>query len=306
MGNETSSNVHPQQNKKRPLDETVTITSPKSNSDMDELKSIEIDSNISNHQSTNTTIQLSPMSITSPTKSAEIRSFSSLSSVKTSQHRRRRSSLITVDNGITGKLISSRICKIAATFWSHNVEQLSVMEQLEIGMSIYFGMLSASGEMKNIMKSNFNQSKQIERTSLRYLDMMGWLIRHLITDNIDLHSQLSQLGVLHDKMGICIEHYTPMLHSLHETFAYYFGCKYNVEVKYALDEIFSFAANVMTGKSLKCNAHLNDIHKQFARTNVPFLKNLYACLASSIGKEYLYTYLSQTFCDEIIIFLKSL
>ena len=45
-------------------------------------------------------------------------------------HRRRKSSLLVVHNGITGKYISSRICKIAAKFWKNNIESLSVSEQL--------------------------------------------------------------------------------------------------------------------------------------------------------------------------------
>ena len=44
--------------------------------------------------------------------------------------RRRNSSYSHVNNGITGTHISSRICKIAAKFWQHNIEKLPMDEQL--------------------------------------------------------------------------------------------------------------------------------------------------------------------------------
>eukprot|EP01084_Bolivina_argentea_P214409 364002_1 len=151
------------------------------------------------------------------------------------KYNKRTSALLNINNGITGKHISSRICKIAATFWQQNIETLSMPDQLEIGCSIFFGMLSTNEQMKNVMKSNFSESQKIENISLRYLDMMGWLIRYLITDNIDFYSLLTELGKLHQKMGINIIHFDPMLQSMHQTFGYYFERKYNIEVKYAMD-----------------------------------------------------------------------
>eukprot|EP01084_Bolivina_argentea_P101377 181770_1 len=94
-----------------------------------------------------------------------------------------------------------------------------------------------------------------------------------------------------------------MLQSMHQTFGYYFERKYNIEVKYAMDEIFSLAAQIMSGQPLK--GHLNDITKQFQGKQIPFLKNLRTCLHSSIGREYLYRYLATMWCDEIVMFLQS-
>ena len=62
----------------------------------------------------------------------------------------------------------------------------------------------------------------------------------------------------------------------------------------------------MTGQDLKCSSHLMDITQQFQGNDIPFLENLDVCLKSNIGKEYLYRYLAQTWCDEIAIFLQSL
>eukprot|EP00483_Globobulimina_turgida_P005628 UN05638 len=138
--------------------------------------------------------------------------------------------------------------------------------------------------------------------------MIGWLMRHLVTDNIDLCSILTRLGVMHQQFGINIKHFNPMLQAMHVTFSYYFGTAYSLEIKYAFDEIFSLTAQMMTGQELKCNSHLNNITQEFAIEggDIPFLKDLETCLASTIGREYLFVYLSQTWCDEIVIFLKAL
>mmetsp|Transcript_7834 Transcript_7834/g.12131 ORF Transcript_7834/g.12131 Transcript_7834/m.12131 type:complete len:441 (+) Transcript_7834:63-1385(+) len=216
---------------------------------------------------------------------------------------RRNSSVLGVHNGITDKYISSRICKIAGKFWKDNVETLAMEDQLEVGCSIFFGMLSTNDSMKKVMKANLNErNKKIEQTSLRYLDMLGWLIRYLCTDNIDLYQLLTNLGVYHQKMGIKIEHFEPMLNATQETFSYYFEQKYTLEVKYALDEIFALAAQMMTGQELKCSHFLSAVNNQFKCDEIPFLKNLDACLKSKIGIEYLYRFLSQTWCDEIVVF----
>lgn len=40
--------------------------------------------------------------------------------------------------------------------------------------------------------------------------------------------------------------------------------------------------------------------------NVDYLENVKTCLASPIGREYLFRYLQQTWCDEIVIYLQSM
>eukprot|EP01084_Bolivina_argentea_P024027 44846_1 len=221
---------------------------------------------------------------------------------------KRRKSSIYVHNGITGQYISSRICKIAAKFWRKHIETLSVDQQLEIGCSIFFSMRSANNQTKTILQSNLPNvaNKQIENMGLKFLDMLGWLIRHLVTDNIDLHTLLVRLGIMHQSMGIKIDDFNPMLQAMHETFSYYFISAYNIQVKYSFDEIFSLAAQAMTGQDLKYNSHLLQITEQFQEKEIPFLTNLKVCLTSTVGTEYLYKFLSQTWCDEIVIFLQAL
>eukprot|EP00484_Ammonia_sp_Unknown_P019064 CAMPEP_0197030852 /NCGR_PEP_ID=MMETSP1384-20130603/9995_1 /TAXON_ID=29189 /ORGANISM="Ammonia sp." /LENGTH=407 /DNA_ID=CAMNT_0042460277 /DNA_START=1 /DNA_END=1224 /DNA_ORIENTATION=+ len=231
---------------------------------------------------------------------------SSSSRRSTIQHKRRKSSVLIVHNGVTGQFISTRICKIGAKFWHKHVDTLSVEQQLEIGCSIFFAMLSANGEMKKLMKTSFNDKQKIEQTSIKFLDMTGWLIRYLITDNIDLQALLQKLGTMHRAMGIKIQHFNPMLQAMHETFSYYFDHQYTIDVKYAFDEIFALAAQLMMNEPLRQSSHLMALSEQFQGTEIPFLKGLDVCLQSNIGKEYLYRYLQQTWCDEMVIFLQTL
>jgi len=180
-------------------------------------------------------------------------------------------------------------------------------QQLEIGCAIFFGAMSANAAMKQIMKVNLiNNKKNIEENSLKFLDMMGYLLRHLIQDNIDLYDILVKLGKFHQRMGIKMEHFAPMLDSLHESLSYYFPSKYSIDVKYSMDEIFGLAAQLMTGQDLKNASKLNEIHKSFSDAKeIEFLRNLHECLASTIGREYLYSYLKQTWCEEIVLFLQT-
>ena len=91
-------------------------------------------------------------------------------------------------------------------------------------------MLSSNKEMRSIMQSNLCTDNKLETTSLKYLDMLGWLMRSMVRDNIDLHLLLTKLGDLHSKMGIKMEHFNIMIKSLHETMSYYFPKQYNIDV----------------------------------------------------------------------------
>lgn len=74
-----------------------------------------------------------------------------------------------------------------------------------------------------------------------------------------------------------------------------------------MDEIFTLAAQIMTGEDLKKSIKLNDILQSFANEDdIEFTKDLDQCLESTIGREYLYTFLQQTFCDEMVLFLQTI
>eukprot|EP01083_Nonionella_stella_P229344 811852_1 len=220
----------------------------------------------------------------------------------------KQSSFANVSNGITGTHIASRIAKIAAKFWYKNVERLDMEKRLEIGCSIFFGAFSTNKQMRHIMNKQFkSRDKTMEQKCLKYLDMIGWLLRNLLRDDIDLDSLLTKLGTVHQNMGVTIQHFDCMLQAMHESFSYYFPQQYNLEVKYAMDEIFTVTAQLMSGQDLSYSSYLRMITQSFRNGNdVDFLKTLRICIQSETGKEYFFQYLKQTFCDEIVLFLQTL
>lgn len=154
------------------------------------------------------------------------------------------------------------------------------------------------------MRKNQSHTK-IQSMSLKYLDMFGTLIRYLSQDINSAYPLLIKLGALHRNMGISIEHYGPMLRSLHETFSYYYPKRYNIQVKYAIDVLFTMAAQIMSQQQLNQTFYLDDVAKSsLNKNNMGFLQSLEQCLKSSMGKDYFYSYLQQTYCDEIVIYLQ--
>eukprot|EP00485_Elphidium_margaritaceum_P005825 CAMPEP_0202691540 /NCGR_PEP_ID=MMETSP1385-20130828/6232_1 /ASSEMBLY_ACC=CAM_ASM_000861 /TAXON_ID=933848 /ORGANISM="Elphidium margaritaceum" /LENGTH=408 /DNA_ID=CAMNT_0049346967 /DNA_START=52 /DNA_END=1275 /DNA_ORIENTATION=- len=215
-----------------------------------------------------------------------------------------------ISNGITGTHISCKICNIAAKFWQQNIDTLPMEKKTEIACAIFFGAMSANADMKAVMTSTLMHGDDgggdLKQKSLKFLAMFGWLLQYLMVDGIDLYAILARLGIFHQRMGINIQHFEPLLQSLHDVFGHYFPIKYDIEVKYAFDEIYTLAAQIMTGEDLKASSHLRDISESFATENqIEFLQNLDQCLHSVVGCEYLYRFLKQTFCDELVLFLKA-
>lgn len=228
---------------------------------------------------------------------------------KSQNHKTMKTSSLTANNGICGKYISASICRIAAQFWHQNMDQLSAADRLEIGVSIFFGIQSSHPQMKKILKRNGNQT--IEQLSAKFVFMVGWLMRMLVCDNIDLYALLTNVGKYHLNMGIDMDYFAAMLQAIHEAFSYYFDTKYTIEVKYAFDEIFALASKLMTGQPLNGNLmniadELKFLQSNLDAKSIPFLQSLDLCLQSNVGQQYLYRYLRQTWCDEMVIFLQTL
>eukprot|EP00483_Globobulimina_turgida_P006583 UN06593 len=120
-----------------------------------------------------------------------------------------------VNNGVTGTFISARICAIIFTFWTNNISPLLQAQKLEIGCTILFGMIAANSQTKKII-SYYSQSdsNKIEVLSIKFIDMIGWVIRSLMKDNINLYASLQKLGVFHQNIGVKYETCQPMLQSM--------------------------------------------------------------------------------------------
>eukprot|EP01084_Bolivina_argentea_P266870 452824_1 len=211
-----------------------------------------------------------------------------------------------VNNGVTGTFISTRICAIIYTFWTNHLSLLMQEQKHEIGCAIFFGMIAINKSIKQIIyKHSKTDPNKIELMSIKFLDMLGWIIRSLMKDGIDLYGSLKQLGLFHQNIGVCYKHFDPMLQSMHESFSYYFERGYSFEVKYAMDEVFILIASIMMGED-KNNTHLSDITNLLHENNIQFLQSLDVCLVSDVGREYFVRYLQQTWCHEIAMWLQSI
>lgn len=112
----------------------------------------------------------------------------------------------------------------------NTLNMININDIQEIGVAIYLGMMVKDNEMRQIFKRNFNSKEKISAISLKFLNMMGWLIRTLLKNSPDLPVVLRNLGSTHNKFGVDVRHFAPMLDSLHESFSYYFPNVYGIKV----------------------------------------------------------------------------
>ena len=137
----------------------------------------------------------------------------------------------------------------------------------------------------------------MEMAALRTLDTIGFIIRGLdapYTTNSSFSALLHKLGVIHNNMGVKVGDYRIMLEQMDETLKCFFPQTYSLQVQFALSEIIIFTAHSMSGKDPKIPHPPND---------VSFLYSLRACIKHNIGREYLFRYLHQAYCDEMVVFL---
>eukprot|EP01084_Bolivina_argentea_P003736 7047_1 len=296
MGNESSQSRHRNNQKVKPVVHIIPKT--KYDLSMSHISNTQtLSPRIYGDPSSLTKSALTPISPSSSIMKSETSIYTSAVYQKTTIIKKQ------INNNLTGQYLSLPIAETAYIFWAKNVETLSQKDKLELACSIYFTMLSSSKEMKHILRSNVkSESDSIEYLSLKFIDMLSWLIRHLLVNNMDLHATLARLGSGHKSMGINIQHFAPMLLAVHETFAYYFEHKYSIKEKYAIDKLFTVAAEIMMGQDIHKVKMMDNFSKSF--NDLAFLKNLNVCLCSDVGREYIYRYFQETFCDELVIYLK--
>jgi len=151
--------------------------------------------------------------------------------------------------------------------------------------------------------NKFFKKDKIEETALRFFDMFGWLIRSLTLDGVNLWKVLSKVGEQHNRMKIRPNHYQYLLEAFHYAMSESFSTEYTIQVKYSIDQIFTVATCIMTGYNFE---QLSFGQRVLQLNECTFLKSLSTCLESEIGREYLYRYLGQCYCEEIVIFLQLL
>eukprot|EP00483_Globobulimina_turgida_P012909 UN12933 len=64
-----------------------------------------------------------------------------------------------------------------------------------------------------------------------------------------------------------------------------------------MSEVFSYTVHAMSGYDMKITTPCNDIS---------FLQSLRCCIKHTLGKEYLFRFLINVYCDEVVIFFRLL
>eukprot|EP01084_Bolivina_argentea_P270425 459824_1 len=153
---------------------------------------------------------------------------------------------------IEGIIIPSEMLHITDTFWTNCVTSLPDEKKLEIGITIYLSMFASDRSMQNFFRKHYETGqKHIEMISLKFLNMISWLIQSLWNRNdIELYSSLTTLGNVHEKLEIKMIHFNIMFKALDETLKQYFPNKYGEQEKYSLEYIFAYGAQVMMKEPL--------------------------------------------------------
>lgn len=204
---------------------------------------------------------------------------------------------------LTGKedaameIFNSEAMNVCWVFWKDNVDILPRNKQKELALLLYCHMFQKIPAARRLFIRG-----EIDEQALKFLDMFGYLIRQLkdYESANSLIKTLQSLGGKHKAWGVRPEYFEPMLSSLHAALSDHFKHTYTVRVKFCMEQIFTSAANVMTGQDL------NQIFtKRYAGMgHLQFLTSLEQCMADPTGKEYLERFLIQSFCAELVEFEK--
>eukprot|EP01083_Nonionella_stella_P094588 265433_1 len=220
-------------------------------------------------------------------------SHSKISNEMVHINRMRKTKRNSIHNGIVGIYVSPTSVQLALNFWTVNITHLAMADQLEIGCSIFFAMIASDQKIKQILLAGNANPNKLETVSLKFLDMLGYLIRSLLRDDANVYSSLRSLGELHNKMCIAPYMYEHMLVGMHEAFTYYYPHQYTEQVKLAVTEVFTVVSHIMNGQPIM-------------NTTVEYLQSLDQCLVSLDGKACLFGYLAQHGCHNIVLFYELL
>eukprot|EP01083_Nonionella_stella_P178401 630095_1 len=188
-----------------------------------------------------------------------------------------------VHNGVVGIYISLESVQRSVRFWDANVSNLDVYR--EIGCSIFFSMITTNRDIKKLFIGKINRNK-LEEMGPKFLDMMAYVIRSLVRNDIDLYTKLYLLGSTHSTQGISSPMYPLFISAMNETFAYYFPQKYTTDIEKAMNEVFNAVCLIMQ------HQHAKKI----------WLASVDECLLSVHGKAALLCYLKQVGCHHMLSF----
>jgi len=210
-------------------------------------------------------------------------------------------------NGIIGVYIEKKYCMRAWSFWNQYVSLASDDKFKRIATMMFSYLmvaLSTNGSndaIKSLMGGGMMEYNQMMEAPLH---MIGTLLRLLMKDDINAFNVLSDIGTLHsNSYNVSSQSYNAMLNAMHVVFVQLFTKAYSVQIRYAFDVVFMSSVRIMIGQLQfdKCTVLA---HKLTALNELLFLKSLSICLSDDVGREYLYHYLVNTYCNEMVLFLK--
>ena len=144
-------------------------------------------------------------------------------------------------------VFNSEAMNVCWVFWKDNVDILPRNKQKELALLLYCHMFQKIPAARRLFIRG-----EIDEQALKFLDMFGYLIRQLkdYESVTTLIKTLQSLGKRHKDWGVRHEYFEPMLNSLHSALSDHFKHTYTVRVKFSMEQIFTSAANIMTGQDL--------------------------------------------------------
>eukprot|EP01083_Nonionella_stella_P196695 723509_1 len=190
-------------------------------------------------------------------------------------------------NGIVGVFLTEAFVFGLYKFWSERV----AADRKRFGeiAQLFFSHLSVNIAA---MDDGIHAMVRGVREPVRYLDMMGCLLRILANNEIDAAKTLRMIGCSHD---VDISYFSAMLNALHDTFCALLDKEYGVSLRYMLDVVFLHSVRIMRGETMS--------DRWECLNGLRFLESLDECLFDEFGSQYLFHFLNQSYCKEISKFV---
>eukprot|EP01084_Bolivina_argentea_P008938 16732_1 len=218
----------------------------------------------------------------------------------------------TGDGGGSGDVIDfgNRVV-IAYNFWKESVDSHERSKQQQLGVLLFANLFKKQPLCRNLFADS-----DIQKQSLRLLDMFGWLLRSLVKEKNKMRVRtLKSLGDRHVKYGIKAEYFGPMLDSLSDALQETYDQQYTSQTRVALKSLFQSACNEMMKQAgqkppfVRTEMDLQQQQQQPNQNNnnngsvsYRWLRSLDHCLADPMGLSALEQFLKKTYCSELTEF----
>ena len=213
-------------------------------------------------------------------------------------------------NGITGKYISLSMVQIVYEFWMNHIEMTDIMKKNEIAIAIYFELMQIDETFYKILYKHFKKSKnmKIVDIAIKIVNILGVIFKCLLRADINMFKVIRKYDPENLKHLLQFKHVNMIIKAINTTFSHYFDRQYVVEVRYSIEYILHVIGYIGLYDG-DCDNNLGfeyHIKQKLLDTynKRDYLLSTRKCLDSSFGRKYLFHYIHQTSCDELVLFLK--